>query len=301
MLLTLKTFDKQVIVLSTNQKVQIARTISNIFLKFRHPFKLSDTVIVTRKNLRWSLNLKEGIDLAIYLLGGFELRTRSIYTKLIKPGDVVFDIGSNIGAHTLPFARLVGANGRVFSFEPTSYAFAKQQINISLNPTLGSRIFEHQTMLTATESTPLAELIYSSWPLEAAHDLHNGHQGRLMGTQGAKVSTLDSFVRNAKINRINLIKLDVDGNEHDVLLGGIKVIETYRPLIIIELAPYVFDDQPEIFDDNLKLLWSRDYEIFDMGSKNKFPHNPSIVRASIPIGGGINALAAPDAIYPVNK
>lgn len=109
--------------------------------------------------------------MAIYVLGGCRLGTLRRYAQLIKPGDVVFDIGANVGAHTLPLAQLVGVTGRVYSFEPTAYAFAKQQANIALNPSLVSRISAHQMMLMADESVSLPESVYSSWPLEGAADL----------------------------------------------------------------------------------------------------------------------------------
>jgi FkbM family methyltransferase len=195
--------------LSTSHKIRIARGLSATVLAVRSLFGLTPDVVTTRRGVIWSLNLKEGIDLAIYILGGFELRTLRRYAQLIKEGDVVLDIGANVGAHTLPLAQLVGSSGKVFSFEPTAYAFAKQQTNIALNPQLAPRISAHQMMLMATDTQPLPESVYSSWPLEAADDLHNEHHGRLMATHGSIKGTLDSFICSAGIEKVNFIKLDV--------------------------------------------------------------------------------------------
>jgi FkbM family methyltransferase len=277
--------------LSTSHKIKIARGLSVSVLSARSIFRLPAEFIVTRRGLTWAINLKEGIDLAIYLLGGFELKTLDRYTQLIKPGDIVLDIGANIGAHTLPLAQLVGGTGKVFSFEPTAYAFKKQQINIGLNPDLISRISAHQMMLTDTDTAPLPESVYSSWPLEVADDLHNEHHGRLMGTDGSNASTLDSFLRELGIKHIDFIKLDVDGNENNVLAGARESLKKLKPKIMLELAPYVYGSEQKKFDKLLDDLWSLGYQISDMATGRLLPQSSVEIRALIPKAGGLNVLA----------
>src|SRR5689334_16414097 len=136
--------------MSTRQKIQIARVLSTTVVSLRRLVGLPAEIVAKRRGLNWSLNLKEGIDFAIYLLGGFEVRTLRRYTQLVKPGDIVLDIGANVGAHTLPLAQLVGPTGKVYAFEPTLYAFGKQRTNISLNPELAPRISTHQMMLMSS-------------------------------------------------------------------------------------------------------------------------------------------------------
>ncbi len=276
--------------LSTSHKIKIARTLSVAVLCVRGFFRLPAEFIVTRRGLTWALNLKEGIDLAIYVLGGFELKTLRRYRKLIKAGDVVLDIGANIGAHTLPLAQLVGATGKVYSFEPTTYAFEKQKINIKLNPELISRISAHQIMLMATNADSLPKSVYSSWPLEASEDLHDEHHGRLMATHGSAASTLDSFVHKEGIQRIDFIKLDVDGNENDVLAGARDTLDKFKPKIMLELAPYVYGSEQQMFDQLLDVLWQKGYQISDMATGRLLPHSSDEIRAIIPAAGGLNVL-----------
>jgi len=260
-----------------------------IFL--RKLFGLRTEVVTTRRGVTWRLNLKEGIDFAIYFLGGFELGSLKKYTKIIRPGDVVLDIGANIGAHTLPLAVLVGDSGKVYSFEPTAYAFAKQLENIALNSELAPRIVTNQVMLIAAECDPMPGAVYSSWPLEAAEDLHADHHGRLMATHGALKMTLDAFVHSADVVRVDFIKLDVDGNEYDVLLGAKRLLGTLKPKIVLELAPYVYNCQPERFGALLNYLWALGYELCDLSAGHCLPRDEDQIRRLIPDGGGVNVLA----------
>ncbi len=278
--------------LSTSHKIRIARTLSGLVQFFRKCIGRPTRVIVTRRGVTWALDLSEGIDFAIYVLGGFELRTLRAYESIIKDGDTVLDVGANIGAHTLPFAQLVGSQGKVVSFEPTAYAFEKQKTNISLNPRLANRIEARQMMLVAHDGAPLAESIYSSWPLETAQDLHQKHHGRLKTTTGATRGTLDSFFRTSNLKNIHFIKLDVDGNEPDVLSGARNMIAEFKPRIMLELAPYVFDEHPERFDQMLEQLWRLGYQISDVGRARSLPQSPDGIRKLIPLGGCMNVLAS---------
>src|SRR5688572_15655783 len=70
----------------------------------------------------YELHLDEIIDLALYLQQ-FEPDVRATIRRITVPGMTVLDIGANVGAHTLLFATLTGAAGRVVAFEPTEFAF----------------------------------------------------------------------------------------------------------------------------------------------------------------------------------
>ncbi|MBB2754713.1 UNVERIFIED_ORG: FkbM family methyltransferase [Rhizobium aethiopicum] len=276
--------------LSTSNKILIARSLSKAVLFVRGCVGLPATVIAKRRGINWSLDLRDGVDFAIYLLGGFEVRTLDRYRELIGDGDIVLDIGANVGSHTLPLAQLVGVAGRVISFEPTAHAFAKQKANISLNPTLAQRIDAHQMMLMASAAEAMPEAVYSSWPLEVAEDLHSEHHGRLMSTQGARLGTLDETLRDLGVGKVDFIKLDVDGNELAVLLGAAVTLKEFQPRIMLELAPYVYAENPGDFDRLLELLWEGGYEIGEMASGRKLPEDADKVRAMIPEGGGMNVL-----------
>src|SRR5260370_653679 len=191
--------------LTTKTKVSLAALAYKVVAMGRSAVGKDHRATVRRGGLRWSLDLNEGIDFSIYLLGAFERSTVSTLRKLVKPGDTVFDIGANIGAHTLGLARSVGASGHVLAFEPADFAFAKLKRNLALNPDLAARTRAEQIMLSATPSGQPQEKIYASWPLETDVTIHPKHRGRLVSTQDASVDTLDHFVAHQTINGLDLI------------------------------------------------------------------------------------------------
>jgi len=283
--------------LKTSHKMALARVASSCVLFTRKIRGLSKYVIVERGGIWWSLDLSEGIDFSIYLLGGFEPNTLKLYTNIVKPGDTVLDIGANIGAHTLPLAQLVGDQGRVIAFEPTRYAIGKMSANIELNKELTERISVNQIMLVANESETLESEIYSSWPLfETGKNVHSKHLGKLMNTKGAIAMTLDQAVKHLQIRKIDFIKIDVDGHEYSVLNGGKETLLTHRPPILMELAPYLFDPESLQFENMVGLFSKLEYSLYDADTGKPLPMYSDHLRAIIPEGGSKNVLLTPQKI-----
>jgi len=250
-------------------------------------------VVVRRGGVRWSLDLGEGIDFSIYLLGAFERSTAATLRALVKPGDAVFDIGANIGAHTLGLAKSVGPGGRVVAFEPAEFAFQKLLRNLALNPELEQRTQASQVMLGSGTYKALGG-VYASWPLERVDSVHPKHRGRFVSTQGATVDTLDGFVERQRINRINLIKMDVDGNELPVLQGGRRVLREQRPIIVMEMSPYVHAEEQHSFAAMIELLRELRYKIEDARNRKTLPLEAAALERLIPDGAGINVVALPE-------
>ena len=139
--------------MKTITKVRIAKLIFNLLIFFGFNKK----IITKKKSIIWNLDLSEGIDLSIFLFGSFQQEVvNSIYNyifKFKKNKDNFFniiDIGSNIGDKSLSITnKLLNkhiSNFKVFSIEPTEYAYKKQIININLNPILKKKNFIFSTL-----------------------------------------------------------------------------------------------------------------------------------------------------------
>lgn len=278
--------------LKTAQKIKIAQLASSCLLLARRLIGRGTTATVQRGGVRWQLDLREGIDLSIYLLGAFEPSTVRAYSRVVKPGATIVDIGANVGAHTLFLARLCGPPGRVVAFEPTQYAFDKLRRNVELNPEIAGHISCQQVMLVAAANSAVEQAIYSSWPLQDTVDgeLHAEHKGRLMATRGATAETLDGAIKRLGIHKVDFVKLDVDGHEAEVLEGARETFSRDQPAILMELAPFVFRGNMEKFTFMLKFFWTRGYRLTDLSSGRLLPENVQEVIRMIPENGGINVL-----------
>jgi FkbM family methyltransferase len=164
-------------------------------------------------------------------LGRFEPEVAAAIDTLCRPGWVALDIGANVGAHALRLGRRVGNTGCVYAFEPTNYAFEKLERNVTLNPTL--RIIPVRVALS-NRSVPAQTISYrSSWRTD---------DQRPAQSSVVDFMRLDDWCALRGIGKIDLIKIDVDGNEYGVIAGGIGVITANLPLFLLEAGAWHFEE-----------------------------------------------------------
>jgi len=212
-------------------------------------------VTCKRGGIRYSLDLRELIDLYTYI-GGWEPETIRFLNENLKKNGVVIEVGANIGAHTLIISRNVGPNGSVYAFEPTSYARNKLLTNIRLNPDLASNIVVREEFVTNILQEPQLLEINSSWRIDK-----NSREPEKITP---KSITIDELCKSANLNNVSLIKIDVDGYDYKVLSGALGTIKRFKPIVFIELCEYALqakgDSILKIFSDLAQLGYAGFYE-----------------------------------------
>lgn len=160
------------------------------------------------------------------------LQTR-YFKSLVKPGDVFFDIGSNIGYYSLTAAPLVGPSGRIYAFEPATQQFTLLKANLSRNN------------LTQVEAVQLALSDCNGPGVLHLDDTFNTGSAALRSgdatgpnEETVTCTTLDDFVESRQIDRIDVMKIDVEGFEMSVLRGGCRTLERLRPTLLIEVKDH---------------------------------------------------------------
>jgi FkbM family methyltransferase len=275
----------------TIHKVTMARMAYYPLSAARRLLGRTDIVEGSFDGLNYRLDLSQGIDFAIYLLGRFEPSTANAISRVVKPGQVALDIGANIGAHTLRIARQVGETGRVFAFEPTDFAFRKLLTNLALNPSLQGRVTAIQCFLGASASADAPPEIYSSWPLTKAVELHKVHLGASMTTGKATTMRLDDIIAEHNVTRVDVVKMDVDGFECEVLDGAKNMMERDSPTYIMELSPYVLQERGSSFDALLERFLSLNYQFFTLNGEKPLPRDHDSLARIIGPGASINVIA----------
>jgi FkbM family methyltransferase len=275
----------------TAHKIAIAKTLYLAVSAARKVVGRPDRVVTTRKGLCYELDLREGIDLAIYLLGAFEPSTCRALAAHVRPGMTVLDIGANIGSHTLHLARLVGSSGRVYAFEPTAFAYAKLLRSLSLNPELQSRVIAYQCFLTSEGFNSLPTNVYSSWPLAGRHNVHPKHLGKEKSTVGAQMKTLDRIMSENGDPAVHLIKIDVDGFEYDVFSGAKSILSRHRPTLVMELSPYILAERGRSAEELISFLLSYGYRFFDEKKDKEIRSDRASISRMVHDGESVNIVA----------
>ncbi len=277
--------------LNTRTKVRLARTVQAPVTWLRGAAGLDNhRCVVSRRGLTWQLDLTEGIDFSIYLMGGFELKTLAAYQMLVPNGAVVLDIGANVGAHTLPLAQLVGPLGRVYAMEPTTFAFEKLIANLALNAALVPRVTPLQAFIVPSDVTVIESEVYSSWPLVGGSNLHDTHCGQKRTTDGAVALSIDGLVERFSIASVDFMKIDVDGHEPGVLLGARHTLQTRRPTILMEWARTVHGADSNEIEEMLSLLRTLSYVAEVPFRNERVPVTFAALDDLAPAGGSINVL-----------
>lgn len=153
---------------------------------------------------------------------------------VIMPGNMIIDVGANIGAHTIPYAKAVGKIGKVFAFEPQSVIRELLLQNIQLNDvreqvTVLDNAVGHKNCHTTLNCND-----DEGNPLD--YECKRANFGGLnLGKDGEPVAmiTLDS-IRHIFTQKIKYIKIDVEGAESLVIHGARRLIEDFRPFVFFE-------------------------------------------------------------------
>jgi FkbM family methyltransferase len=240
------------VAITMREKMAMARLLQLPVLAARRVAGRGPEIDTRRRGITWRLDLREGIDFSIWLRGSFEPSTIAAYGRELKPGTTVVDVGANMGAHTLEFARVVGPQGRVLACEPTAHAFARLLANLEANPDLRQRVLADQVMLMADPDASLPRRLVSSWPLGTDPERDRTLWGRPYPTTGARVSTMDRWVAEHDVDRVDLVKIDVDGNECAVLDGAVDVLSRHRPVVVCEVAAWVLAAAGRTVDELLE-------------------------------------------------
>lgn len=150
------------------------------------------------------------------------------FAKLVlKEGDVALDIGANLGYHTITMAELVGNTGMVCAFEPQRIIYQQLNANIFLNGL--DNIYTFNVAVGDEFKT-----VYIDPPNyhNIIHMITNIGNTSINYNNGVQV---EQIVLNQDINKLNFIKLDIQGSELNALKGMSENIKKYKPYIFIEI------------------------------------------------------------------
>lgn len=201
---------------------------------------------VNRYGARFLLDTKEYLMKQIFVYDLYEKNTVKHLVRLIKPEFTFFDVGSNIGFYSLTFAKLM-PRGKVHCFEPNQLSFGRLIKNLEINNL--ENVILNNVGLSDEEKD-----------IESTYNLLNTGTASVYKkktnnsfTEIIHLTKLDSYCNQRNIDKIDLIKVDIEGGEYAFLKGGESIIKNSKKLIMVV----------EMMEENFVNAGYTSEEIFD--------------------------------------
>lgn len=167
--------------------------------------------------------------------------------QICKKGDIIVEIGGNIGTHTVALARAIGNSGKIYVYEPQRLIFQTLCANIALNSL--SNVYAY--------NYGLGEKKDKLYLKDIAYEKQNNFGGVTLEsdiTQNeVKIYKLDDIFKEDKLK---LIKIDVEGMELDVLKGAFQTIQKFQPILYIE------NDRQDKSKELIEYIFNLGYDIY---------------------------------------
>jgi FkbM family methyltransferase len=181
------------------------------------------------------------------LYGEFSEGEVELFRQILRPGDVVFDVGANVGAHTVYFAGAVGPKGAVLAFEPQRLIYQTLCANAALNSLPNVYCFNW-----AVGEEPGSIKVPTLNPWMNINFGGLGLQEQDLGGEPVPLVRLDSL----QVSGCRMLKVDVEGMELQALKGATGLIERFSPVL------YVENDRKEKSDELVRFIHSLGYDMF---------------------------------------
>lgn len=202
------------------------------------------------------------IKLARRGLDAYEGETIKVFMQLIKNATTIIDIGANTGLFTLLAARANPAC-KVIAFEPVPFIYEMLQKNIHLNDLRNISAVPLAVAASAGETTLYITKTSVGIPTDSS--LCQGFREHVTEHR-VKTISIDEYVQQQMLNKIDIIKIDVEAAEEQVFAGALATLKRDRPTLICEVLPDLDHRKWEA------MLASLDYTFYHITPDGLVPH-----------------------------
>lgn len=201
-------------------------------------------------------NLKESIAYEIFVNGVYEESTIEFLNKNLPEDGVLLDVGCNIGAIAIPLCKR-RKDIRVIGIEASPFVYAYLKKNIEINQLQNITII----LCALLNVTGVSLQFYSPEDKFGKGSFTNNFNGSAVNVIS---KTLDDIVAENNLERVDVIKMDVEGYEAKVLQGGVKTFDLFKPAVLFEFADWAEETATDInVGDSQKILRGLGYNLYD--------------------------------------
>ncbi|MEK6280173.1 MAG: FkbM family methyltransferase [Acidobacteriota bacterium] len=215
---------------------------------------------VKRQNLRWRLWPDCLVQRSVYYLSCYEVKETNWLRDRVKPDWVFFDVGSNFGYYSMLVSQLSHKQARVYAFEPLARNYDLLNDNKALNGFERLETFK-LALSNATGETDFLVPQLGNMGHGKIDVRDDGERGGA-GSEKVQTTTLDNFVREQGVEKIDFIKVDIEGAEVLFLEGAAETLREFRPLMMMEFNPASLEEFGTSADVLLRMLRALDYKTY---------------------------------------
>lgn len=202
--------------------------------------------------------LRDPIGFYLVIDGMYEPWTTRFLLRSLKKGQVFVDVGANIGVFAILAAQHVGDSGRVLAIEASAQIWPYLEYNIQINQVKNLRIEQYALLDSDGLNLPFYNAPAEHFGMGSLSPQFNEAE------QTVTTRCLDSLLESVCINRVDVLKVDVEGFEMFVFRGGEKLLTSKAsPLIIFEFCDWA-EERTKVASvgDAQRLLYSWGYQIW---------------------------------------
>jgi FkbM family methyltransferase len=193
-----------------------------------------------RRGVAFDLDLRDNVQRTLYFTGWYERRYLSLLLQETRRGDVYVDIGAHIGIHALLVARRLQqlGGGSVVAFEPSPDTVSQ------LSRTAARNLLTNVTVVDVALGAVRGSIELRADPerFEAADAAVRSRVGPGPVVARPRLTTFDEWLSGAEISRVDIVKIDVEGDELAVLQGMRNTLLRLKPRAVgVEIREYILE------------------------------------------------------------
>lgn len=216
-------------------------------------------VVESRNGLQYFVDTKSFLEWRLFMYGVYEGELQEKMKDCLREGDVAIDCGANVGIHTCVLARGVASNGRVIAVEPMIELADRMKANCDLNG------ITNVTVLRVAVSSEIGKgILFCPSPEASNRGQASLYRDALHSSVARRipVTTVDQIVASKGLRAVRLIKIDVEGNELEVLRGAEKTLRTAQPHLFFEYDPENYRAARVNWSELVELIYRLSYRLY---------------------------------------
>ena len=188
----------------------------------------------------------------------YEAENFEFLKESCKPGAVIIDIGAHIGLFSIIAAQVTGKTGKLYAFEPAPGTYALLQQTVVINHE--EQVIETMQKAVGKENGKITFFV-SDNKADNSNSLVNYKEDRSLHGIDVAVTSIDNFVKEKNISKLNFIKIDVEGAEYDTLQGAVNTLKNLRPKCIVAIHPEPIAAKGDRLEDIYDFIVGCNYRI----------------------------------------